>query len=111
MTAPTLKDLEHQINDPDVRSLKIAIEKLIPVMGEDASKGKGAAKGKGGAAEEAKPIYGEAKLDLTPFMYPGCTETLQRCFISTVYPVKEPTEDVEGSNPPVDEEKKSQEEL
>ena len=84
MTAPTLKDLEHQINDTDLRSLKIGVEKLVPVVGEDASKGKGAAKGKGGATEEAKPIYGEAKLDLTPFMYPGATETLQRCFITTV---------------------------
>ena len=37
-----------------------------------------------GNVEESKPVSGEAWLDFTPFMYPGSTETAQRCFIRTI---------------------------
>ena len=65
------------MNDLHVRGCKVLVDKLVPVGGEDTSKGKPPAKGKpAGGAEEAKPIAGEAWLDLTPFMYPGATETV-----------------------------------
>jgi len=77
LNSETLKELENQVNDRSVRGCKITVEKCIPVLGENDSKGKPPAKGKGApvAGEESKPVNGEAWLDLTPFMYPGSTET------------------------------------
>jgi len=78
LNSESLKELENQVNEPTIRGCKISIEKCIPVAGENDSKGKPPAKGKGGPApgEESKPVNGEAWLDLTPFMYPGSTETV-----------------------------------
>lgn len=92
LTPDTLKDFEAQVNDPAIRGCNIKIEKCIPIAGELDSKGKAPAKGKGApVGEESKPVNGEAWLDLTPFMYPGCSETIQRCFIKTIVEVKEET--------------------
>jgi hypothetical protein len=87
----TLKDFENQVNDPAVRGCSIGVEKLVPVGGEDTSKGKPPAKGKPVAptGDEPKPVFGEAWFDLVPFLHPGATESIQRCFIKTVRPVKE----------------------
>ena len=77
LNSESLKELEGFVNDLHVRGCKVLVDKLVPVGGEDTSKGKAPAKGKpAGGAEEAKPIAGEAWLDLTPFMYPGATETV-----------------------------------
>jgi hypothetical protein len=84
-----LKDLESLVNDPKKRKCVVNIDKVVPSVGDD-PKAK-AAKGKG-AAEEAKPIFGEATLDLVPFLYPGAATTVQRCFISTLEPPKQEVE-------------------
>lgn len=79
LDSDALKQLEAQVNDPTVRGCKVYVEKLQPQASDDQAKGKAPAKGKPAAAaagEESKPVKGEAWLDLTPFMYPGCTESL-----------------------------------
>jgi hypothetical protein len=88
------------INDPAIRGCNLLIEKLIPVGGEDLSKGKAPAKGKPAAGvidEISKPVGGEAWFDLIPFLYPGATESTQRCFIKTLKQAKE--EQLEGTDP------------
>lgn len=99
LNTESLKELENQVNDHGVRGCKILVEKCIPVLGEADSKGKPPAKGKGApvAGEESKPVNGEAWLDLTPFMYPGSSDTCQRCFIKTMVEVKEDTLDEDGA--------------
>jgi hypothetical protein len=75
------------------------VEKLQPQATDDQAKGKAPAKGKPAAAaagEESKPVKGEAWLDLTPFMYPGCTESLQRIFVNTCPEPKEEGEEVKS---------------
>ena len=88
--------MENQINDPAVRGTTINLEKLIAIGGEDTSKGKAPPKGKAPAGgDEPKPVCGEAWFDLVPFLYPGATESTQRCLIKTVKPAKE--EGAEGT--------------
>ena len=84
-----LKELESLVNDPSKRKCKIQVDKVIPSIGDD-PKGKAPAKGKGAAVEESKPVFGEAHLDLIPFLYPGAGTTMQRCFITTLEPPKPP---------------------
>lgn len=89
-----LKELEGQINDPEVRGCKIIVLKALPQVADDTAKK--APPKKGAAApvgEESKPVKGEAWIDFTPFMYPGAQETTQRVFISTVPQPKEATMD------------------
>jgi len=63
---------------------------------DDDPKAKKPAKGKV-QVEEAKPTHSKAWLDLTPLMFPGATETEQRCLLETVVP------EVEGGEEPVAE--------
>lgn len=77
----------------------------MPSLGDD-GKGKAPAKGKG-VAEEAKPVFGEAQLDLVPFLYPGAATTEQRCFITTLEPPATPVE--EGAEAPAEGEGEEEE--
>lgn len=83
--------METQINDPSVRGTAIAIEKLVALTGDADSKGtKAPVKGKAPAGgDEPKGVCGEAWFDFVPFLYPGATESTQRCFIKTIKPAKE----------------------
>jgi hypothetical protein len=96
----SLKVLESQINDPEIRGCKIVILKTLPSVAEDLAK---KAPPKKGAAvpvgEESKPVKGEAWIDFTPFMYPGAHETTQRVFISTIAaPIEDKDDGVKSSN-------------
>ena len=72
------------MNDPSLHSCKVLIEKKVPEVPEEA-KGKPPPKDKNkGGGEEAKPVSGEARFDLIPFLTPGETATEQRIFITTV---------------------------
>ena len=89
-----LKAFESNVNDPAKRTLKILVEKAVPQAGAEDTK-KAPAKGKA-TTEEAKPVLGEAVLDLIPLMYPGQKETTQRCFIETQVPRPGTIESGEG---------------
>jgi hypothetical protein len=89
LTADALKEIENQVNDPSIRQMRIQIDKQLAVAGEDTSKGKAPPKGKPADGGESKPLAGEAFFDLIPFLYPGATESTQRCFIKTCAPPKD----------------------
>lgn len=73
--------MESQINEwPKTKACMITIEKKMP-EGEADSKAKAPSKGKPAEGEAPKPVSGQAKFDMIPFMYPGACSSNQRCFI------------------------------
>jgi len=83
-----LQEIEENTNNTDIRGCYIQLEKVLPQAGEDPKAAKGGKKAAAGT-DEVKPICGQAWFDLTPFMYAGQTESLQRCFVKTLKPKQE----------------------
>lgn len=80
-----------------MRIAVIHVDKLVPSAdAADPKASKAPSKGKASAtSDEPKPVSGEARMDMIPFMYPGSLTSTQRCFISTLVPRPGTIESVE----------------